>query len=506
MPTEISHTTPRLTCKITDLDISGILRKDPGDLSELCDSIKENLARGLPALIHPVVVDSQMRLISGSRRRAAHLALGLTEIDFAYFSVLDEGERVRLEVAANYQQRFKWQEHALAVAKYHNFYRTNAHLKSTDWGVRDTARVLNMTRNPVHRCIFLAEYLAANDEQVWAAENPRDAFSILAKREEEFHARQLVVQSLGTPAAGTALPKPVPSTPVARPEVDDEDFFDSLDGPQGGFTPAIMSPISVDERPGAPAAAPSAPVIPLSSMLLKSSGPGDLSVLESLGAGCCDAIVTDPPYGVEDHIEIINQAEAFQQSADVAKEHVAEETADMMRRFSPLAVRALRDKGYIIMWCDPVFWWSHCVEFEKLGLSVQRWPLVWLKTSACVNMSAQYNFTKNIEFAVVARKKNSTLFTSQKSSVWTGGNDIESKLIGHPFAKPFDLWAWCYRAVVPRGADVLDPFVGKGSSVLPAIDLGLRPRGIECSQIHYDGLVANVMSKYRAIVPNATFS
>lgn len=498
--------TPRLTCPITALDITGILRKDPGDLTELCDSITENLSKGLPALIHPVVVDSSMRLISGSRRRAAHVKLGLTEIDYAFFSVLDEGERIRLEVAANYQQRFKWQEHALAVAKYHHFYQTNAHLKGSEWGIRDTARVMNMTRNPVHRCVLLAEYLSANDKEVWEAETVRDAFNVLTKREEDHHARLLVAQSFVKPAAGAPV-----ATPVTRPaaDVNDEDFFDSLDTPQGGFTPAILAPLSVDERPGgAPgtSTAPAAPVIPLSTMLLRSSGPLDLSVMESLGAGCCDAIVTDPPYGVEDHIENINQGEHFAQAADVAKEHVAPETAEMMTRFYPLAARALRDRGFIVMWCDPVFWWQHCVEFEKQGLAVQRWPLVWLKTSACVNFCASYNFTKNIEFAVVARKKASTLVSPQKSCVWTGGNDLETKLIGHPFAKPFGLWEWCIKATCSPNSDILDPFVGKGSSVLPMIRLGHRPKGIECSEKHYDGLCVNVMNAYQSIMPNCKFS
>jgi tRNA G10 N-methylase Trm11 len=60
--------------------------------------------------------------------------------------------------------------------------------------------------------------------------------------------------------------------------------------------------------------------------------------------------------------------------------------------------------------------------------------------------------------------------------------------------------------VALRGAEVLDPFVGKGSSVLPAIDLGLRPRGIECSQKHYDGLVFNVQQKYLSLNKACKFS
>lgn len=504
--------TPRLTCSVTLIDTTGILRKDPGNLDELKDSFEENVKRGLPPLIHPIVVDSAMRLISGSRRLAAHKALGYTEIDYAFYEVLDDGERTRLDVAANYQKRFTWQEHALAVAKYHHFYSTNAALKGTDWGIRDTARVMNMTRNPVNRCTLIAEYLHANDKEIWDAETVQDAFRVLVKREEEANARLLVAQTLPKTlgqqgsGVGNAFQPTAGGVGAKRIlEVADEDFFD-LGDRQGGFTPAIGAPITTDERPGAAATVAEATTIPLSSMLLKSAGPGDLSLLERLGEACCDHIVTDPPYGVEDHIKNINQGEHFADAADVASEHVAPETARMMAQFYPLAVRALRPKGYIIMWCDSVFWWQHCMELEKCGLSVQRWPLIWLKTSQCVNFCANINTTKNFEFAVIAHKPGGTLITPQKSSVWTGGSDIETKLIGHPFAKPFGLWEWCYRMIAQRGAEVLDPFVGKGSSVLPAIDLGLRPRGIECSQIHYDGLIFNVQQKYLSLNKGCKFS
>lgn len=495
-------TTPRLTCAVEAINIEGILRKDPGDLTELCDSINENISRGLPPLIHPIVVDDKMRLISGSRRLAAHKKLGLTEIDYAFYAVLDDGERTRLEVAANYQKRFSWQEHALAVDKYHRFYKLNATLKGSEWGIRDTARVLNMTRNPVNRCTLLAEYLHANDKEIWEAESVQDAFRVLVKREEEANARLLVAQTL--PKAG-ATSKPA-GGPVGRvvTDVADEDFFD-LGDKQGGFTPAIGGPVTTDERPGTAVTPSTAPTIPLSSMLLKSSGPGDLSVLEGLGEGCCDHIVTDPPYGVEDHIENINQGEHFADASDVAAEHVAPETAKMMQDFYRLAVRALRPKGYIIMWCDSVFWWQHCLEFQKHGLSVQRWPLIWFKTSQCVNLCANINTTKNFEFAVIAHKHGGTLVAPQKSSVWTGGSDLETKLIGHPFAKPFGLWEWCLRMVAMRGQEILDPFVGKGSSILPMIDLGLRFRGIECSQKHYDGLIFNVQQKYKSLNKDCQF-
>ena len=488
MPTD---TTPRLTCPLDAIDTSNLLRKDQGDLTELCESLTDNLKAGLPALIHPVVVDGSMRLLSGSRRLAAHRKLGLKEIDYAIYSVMDEAERVRVEVDANKQKLFTWQERVLGIDKYHRFYSTRAALQGDAWGVRETGGVLRQSKSAVGKATFIAEYLTAGDKDIWAAESMEDAYRVLIKREEEETAKLLVA---------SVIPKTTkPAKPSAK-EVSDDSFFDSITS----FTPGVGTPTITDEVPGAHAPTN----VPLSQILLKQNDHNSLSTLCGLGAGCCDHIITDPPYGID--MDMLAQTSpsngGMVDIPDVAVEHDVTENLALLHTFIPLAYTALRDKGFLVMWADCMNWqflYDRCV---AAGFRVQRWPLIWHKTSSCMNQSSQYNFTKNVEIAIVCRKGNATLATHQKSSVWTGGNDAETKLYGHPFAKPAGLWEWLYSATCIRGADILDPFAGSCSSGIPAIRLGMRWRGIECSEKHHATGYTNLMNIYKSLDASCTFS
>jgi DNA modification methylase len=140
------------------------------------------------------------------------------------------------------------------------------------------------------------------------------------------------------------------------------------------------------------------------------------------------------------------------------------------------------------------------------GFVVQRWPLIWYKTYQCQNGAGAYNYTKNYEVALVCRKPNTTLTTSQSSSVWQGGYDVnEKETLGHPFAKPKKLWQWIYGAVAQRGQVVLDPFAGCGSSTLAAISNGLRPITVELTDHHYNRAVVNVTNLYKSMHPKVQF-
>lgn len=477
---------PAFEIDITSISIEDRLRKDFGDISDLAADIQLN------GLIQPIVVTSNHRLVAGERRLRAHKHLGLTTIKAVYIEVLDEAHLTRLEASENIARKdFTWQERVLAIAKVHSRMSVEAALKSETWGVRETGRLLGTGKSPVGYAVFISEYLHANDEEIWKADSMQDAYRVVLKRREE-EANALLVQ--------TSKPKTPGLTPTPKVVVPKIDFF----SPQGtgNFLPGVGAIVDTDEMPDFDTVKVVDVQfdIPLSSMLLKEPSYESLTTLSSLGDNCCDHIISDPPYG----IDMSNLGE--QQTADVVNEHGVASNFDLLTRFIPLAYRAIRPNGFMVLFCDAVAWqflYDTCI---TVGFSVQRWPLIWHKTSSCANQAAQYNFTKNYELAIVCRKGNATLVKHQPSSVWTGGSDTETKLLGHPFAKPSGLWKWVYSSTCLRGAEVLDPFVGVGSSFLPAVEMGLRPRGIECSDVHYGRLVNNVQSYYKSLNANVTFS
>jgi DNA modification methylase len=151
--------------------------------------------------------------------------------------------------------------------------------------------------------------------------------------------------------------------------------------------------------------------------------------------------------------------------------------------------------------------WQYLYDsFLGVGFAVQRWPVLWLKTHPCQNMAGNYNFTKNYEIAIIARKKGGTLITPQSTSYWQGSGLSDKDQFGHPFAKPVKLWQWLYSAVAIKGQRVLDPFAGSGSSTVAAIGSGLAPTAVEINESHYNRLVVNVSNAYRALHPNVKFT
>lgn len=499
MSTDLPNATPRITLPISSIRVGERIRTDFGDLDELIDSFRENEAVGKPRLIHPIVIDSDNTLIDGGRRLEAHIRAGYTEIDVAYFAVLDEGIRMRLEVDANKHKRFNWKENCLAIERYHRFYAQRAALKSESWGVRETGALLGMGKSPVNYALIIAERIRANDPEILKAEKMSDALQILVdRREKEANKRLVELTTRNVPQGAAILMQPLGVHTVV-PAASDADFFTGATP----FKPGVGVLDDVDETPGSVGqlSQPATAQVPLSQMLHK----GDCIAWMTARPASVDHIITDIPYGID--MSMLDQANnGIANIEDVAAEHDVAANRELMSTFFPAAYSVLRDKGFLITWCDQMLWQYMYDLAVAAGFRVQRWPLTWHKTSSCINQSANVNFTKNTEIALVCRKGTATLLSPQTSSVWSGGNDTETRLLGHPFVKPAGLWTWLYTAVAPKGSTVLDPFAGVGSSTIPAIQYGITPLTCEINEDHYNRQVINVQNKYLSLNPEIKFS
>ena len=502
-PTPDAETLARLNSLAEEIDIDSIvigdrIRRDFSHVPALAESIREN------GLIQPIVITYDKKLIAGESRIRAHRALGLKKIRAVYRGVLDDAHLDILEVTENNERKeLTWQERCLSVDRVHRYKTTEAVLRGQKWGMRESALLLKQSKSNIGLIIPVAEALHENNEEVWKAESVADAWRVLlGQREKE--ALKLVVAGAAKP---TTPPSGKPSSPIqvptgVVPSLSDDDFFTK---PVEFFQPGVGGGLEVtDETPGVTNTPRQPLTIPLSRMLLKQDDHRSLSVMQALGPASVDHIICDPPYGID--MGNFQQDQGGQDVSGVAKEHDVEENLVLLDQFVLESFNILKDRGFLVMWCDPTMWLNLCNTCTSVGFRVQRWPLVWVKTSSCSNQSASTNFTKNIEFAVVARKGNATLISQQPSCVYTGGNDMETRLLGHPFAKPEGLWNWLYKAITQRGQTVLDPFVGVGSSTIPAIKFGLNPIGIECNETHYGRLLVNIQQVYRTIDKDVIFT
>jgi DNA modification methylase len=240
--------------------------------------------------------------------------------------------------------------------------------------------------------------------------------------------------------------------------------------------------------------------IPITNAFFNMNG---IEWLKSLGYNTIDHVITDPDYGVS--------LERLEASIGGAAQGVYHETIEHslsdLYQIIKESWRVMKPQGFLVFWYDL----DHHEKLQRfateVGFAVQRWPLIWHKTDYRSNSAPAYNFTKNIEYAMICRKPNAVLARAQTSCVYGCAAGPIVKELGHPFAKPYELWQWIYSAVAIKGQTIADPCVGRGSSSIAAIRWGLRPVGAEIDPDHYNGLVFNLQLAYkRELGNNVTFS
>jgi DNA modification methylase len=67
---------------------------------------------------------------------------------------------------------------------------------------------------------------------------------------------------------------------------------------------------------------------------------------------------------------------------------------------------------------------------------------------------------------------------------WPNGREMNEAAVknGHPCPKPIGAWKWLVEKVAPPDAIILDPFLGSGTTLRAAKDLGRRAIGIEIEE------------------------
>lgn len=475
----------RFLYPVADIKVGTRMRTDFGDVQSLADSIRDN------GLIHPPCINTHGDLIAGERRlRAMRDILKWIEIPVTFLEFADEATLRILEREENVRRKqMTWQEEVMSIADVHRHYQMNEALKSRRWTNKATGEFLGMSEASVSYTLQLADLIRKGDKEINACKFYTDAIHLLVKRRAEESIK--IVAKLTLPKTDLS---DVNANSALNIDLDGEasNIFSSVSGPSSG---SIASPSDDGEMPAAPSTA--SYQIPLSRMVLHGNA---VSILSSMEPASVDHVITDWPYGID--MDNIQQAGGGMDVSSTAAEHGVDANEALHASIVPLIYRVLRPNGFFITWTDYMQWQRNYDLCIAAGFKVQRWPLIWYKTSRCQNMAANYNFTKNHELAIVCRKENATLLSPQATSVWPGSNEAEERLLGHPFAKPFKLWEWIYGAVVQRGQSVLDPFAGRGSATIAALQYGASPIAIEVNEHHHAALVVNVADYYRKALGN----
>lgn len=438
-------------------------RLDYGDLDILAASIKRY------GLLQPPTVTQDLRLIAGGRRLKACVdLLQWSKITVGIRTTETEAELKELELEENVRRKeLSWQETVTAVVKIHKAHKKEAALKGKEWTDEMTGELLGgYSKAYVWQCRDLLPFLSHPDIQ--ACKNLTEAVRLRARWKEDEALKILATKF--TNVAKTALPA----------NVDDAAAMALLNEDLGTNVPGVdvVSPQPTVE------ASKEVYEIPLSNMLFKGNC---LDIMANMKEGEVDHILTDPPYAID--MEMLEQSSGLMDVSSVRETHDVAENLTLFSKMFPHFYRITQPAGFVVLWCDIEHW--HLLKSLAIdaGFRVQRWPICWCKTSTCKNEAAQYNFTKNVEIAMVCRKPKATLVHCVGTSYILAENDQKIK---NPFAKPFEVWRFLLDNITLQGQTILDPFAGEGSSITASINCLRRCVGIELLDPVYNALVENI--------------
>jgi hypothetical protein len=177
---------------------------------------------------------------------------------------------------------------------------------------------------------------------------------------------------------------------------------------------------------------------------------------ESLLGCAFDAIVTDPPYGM-----------AYQHGARKGGIHMGHDGHSITgddEPFDPI--------GLLILGLPTILWGGNHFA-DKLPAS--RGWLIWDKRDG-----RPANDQSDCEMAWTNVLQTARVFSRYWSGgVRTGREQVEGRL--HVNQKPLELMVWCL-GFVDESLTVLDPFMGSGTTLRAAKDLGRKAIGIEIEE------------------------
>ena len=467
-------------CSLVPLDMictEGRSRKDFGDLQELAESIQKY------GLFQPPFVTEQRRdaggtkvtLVGGERRLRAMQLLGVDPVPVLFREEMTEAQLREAEFFENeHRKEFTWQERACNIYLIHRLRVAEAATGGRTWSYRDTRDLTRNSLGHISHSIQAAKAILSGYEEVVKCPSLKDAYTgVLLKRAEA-----ATLQKLSQFGIGEKKTIAVGGGEVPVPTQDIDDIFD--DGME--IVPSSESP-----QPDGKAAEPSSPIevieFPLSEWFFQGDSVNDIML--KLPDGCVDHVVTDPMYAVEEkNLEGIMDVDTI--SHDMATE------LDTAKKFLKESYRLLKDNGYCIFWYDIKHQEKLMEWAQEVGYKVQEWPLVWHKMHKCRNNVAQYNWTKNTEYAMVCRKGSPTLTTPQMSCIFQADGSIERQLYSNPYAKPAACWEFILSPIGLKGQTILDPFAGQMSCPRTVLNMGMKPLAIELEEFHFQAGIENI--------------
>lgn len=198
-----------------------------------------------------------------------------------------------------------------------------------------------------------------------------------------------------------------------------------------------------------------------------------LDFLRTLPSGSVDAVVTDPPYGINTKSDGAGKLNPW---ADLCN------SAFWYAEWFRVCRRLLRANGSLWTCLN----WRSLVTFQKAACdaawpieSLMVWDKRWIGPGGCRGLRPSYELVAlmcNSDFSVEDRG-----IPDVQAFPWSS-----QKPSGHPAEKPVDLAAFCVENGSPVGGTVIDPFCGSGTTGVACVQTGRKFIGIEIDPTYAD--------------------
>jgi site-specific DNA-methyltransferase (adenine-specific) len=190
-------------------------------------------------------------------------------------------------------------------------------------------------------------------------------------------------------------------------------------------------------------------------------------VLPTLPSGSVDAVVTDPPWGIDADTDYTRFVGGLSDSRNFG--------SGIQQDDEPFDPRPFLNFPHVALWGANCF---------ANHLPIGRW-LCWLKKRE----SQIGTFMSDCELAWVKKAKTPRRAPGVYAftHVWHGfDRQSENGSTLHPTQKPIELMRWTIElAAVPIDGRVLDPFMGSGTTGVAAVKFGRKFLGIEIDAGHF---------------------
>ncbi len=422
----------------TDIEIdSNRARKEMGDLDEMESTLKES------GLITPLAVkclsDGRYKLLAGERR---FLVLQKNKVPTIPVRIYPEDisniEMKSIELAENfYRKDFEFYEHDNLIREIHELQQeihgTRAPGPSqTGWSTEDTAKMAGgISKASVSTAISRANARDAFPELFNSCKTQKDASNIIKKMDEAV-VKDTIAQKLELNRQDSTL------TQLTKCYITG-DFFKEV---------------------------------------------------KSIPDGVMHMVEIDPPYAINLSEAKIGEGESKYDLSEYNEIDVGEYQNFLYKTFQE-CYRVMTDHSWLICWFAPEPWFEVVYqELKNAGFNTTRMCGTWTKGYG-QSKRPEIHLANSYEMFFYAWKGRPALNKAGRINNFDF-SPVSPQQKTHPTERPVELMREIYDTFAFPGSRILIPFLGSGSGIIAANDLGMSAIGFELGKIYRDSFLIKV--------------